>query len=37
MDALKQNLTESGVEFSEIRFTTDDGIEGINIFVSIKQ
>ena len=36
IDVLKQRLVESGVEFTEKLFKTDDGIDGLSgeIFVS---
>ena len=36
MDALKQGLTELGVNYTETRFRSGEGIDGINrdIFVS---
>ena len=36
MDALKQGLTEIGVNYTELRFRSDEGIDSINtnIFVS---
>ena len=35
MDVLELALAEKGVEFTEIRFTSKDGIDNINIFVSV--
>ena len=36
MDVLKQNLMAGGIKFSEIRFTSDDGIKDIDILVSMQ-
>ena len=38
MDVLKEQLAESGVDFTEKLFNTEDGIDGLSggIFVSIQ-